>query len=392
MNKMDKNLIPGFPFVLNLTHFDAAKTCKQDELSLIVERIKIKDKDKPLTYTLPIYKLDDNTYFVNITQIFKENEIYNLRVSCDQKISNSEITNLSDFFNKDNYILNEFLLEIFKELSAKGFSTENLDKVLNEYLPTAIENKSKKYNQNYYFRDKIYAANFYSAFSDVLGNYDNDKITVTSDDTRDNEFSIYKKYIDLVPSANANPISYEIFKNNLIALEATIINELKKVFKNVKIGDVLAASFHNKLSDRISRKVITHYGVGISSNYLKETYTYSNIGINYFFRPINPNYPISIHQGCGFGNRINLHISTTFFEIGPQLIDKKNRYGILNDQTITIGAGYLIDDGILINIGALLYNQAHSNPLITDQKLYVMPSISLNFDNALRGIFKSLKK
>jgi hypothetical protein len=98
-------------------------------------------------------------------------------------------------------------------------------------------------------------------------------------------------------------------------------------------------------------------------------------GTNIYFRPVNPDVPLS--QKGGFGRRFSVTLGYTLQGIGDNGVTRKDLFG---GGSLVVGAGLRLTESIRFAAGALLFVKENSNPLISDEKVAASPYLSLSFD------------
>jgi len=148
---------------------------------------------------------------------------------------------------------------------------------------------------------------------------------------------------------------------------------------------IVSSTFANETSARFLEKIYTVFGIG--GTYINNEYVVTNIGFNYFFKGYNDKITINKVEN-NFLRRLSIHASVNFINLSDGFLDKKKRFGLFNDQSLFLGAGFMVDDGIVINAGGMFFREAHENPLITDKSLQCSGFVNINIDSRLWNKYK----
>ena len=99
-------------------------------------------------------------------------------------------------------------------------------------------------------------------------------------------------------------------------------------------------------------------------------------GTNIYFRPVNPDVPLS--QKGGFGRRFSVTLGYTLQGIADT--NEVTRKDLFGGGSLVVGAGLRLTESIRLAAGALVFIKESSNPLVTDERVSATPYLSLSFD------------
>ncbi len=319
----------------------------------------------------------------------EHNRVYSIGLMESRAINSKEIDDLKNYLESRVFIKDIVLSEYIKNGKKYNYSTNYQSEFLNNIFPTLLNRELVKYNYKYYYLPNTYNISAYQGLAGlntgILGfKIENNELTINNNDP-------YFKIIESIIFSGNFPITYQAIKNKIIELENGLINELDEILKDIVVQSAIAFTFSHDIVERSKLKIKANSGFGVSFN--KDFIVpYTNIGINYYFWPVSSNLPISLIHNHGF-KRISVYAAITFLELNPPIIDNKDRYGVWGNQTFTGGFGYMIDDGITLNIGAIPYKTKAKNPLVSDLNLNLGWSVTLNIDSAISTLFSNkLKK
>jgi hypothetical protein len=99
-------------------------------------------------------------------------------------------------------------------------------------------------------------------------------------------------------------------------------------------------------------------------------------GTNIYFRPVNPNVPLS--QKSSFGRRFSVTLGYTLQSIADT--NERTRKDLFGGGSLVAGAGFRVTESIRLAAGALIFIKKNPNPLITDERVTASPYLSVSFD------------
>jgi hypothetical protein len=109
------------------------------------------------------------------------------------------------------------------------------------------------------------------------------------------------------------------------------------------------------------------------------------VGTNIYFRPVNPNVPLS--QKGGPWRRFSVTLGYTLQGIGDNGRTRKDLFG---GGSLVAGAGFRVTESIRLAAGALIFIRENSNPLITEERVTASPYLSISFDWKIAKTFAVL--
>lgn len=152
---------------------------------------------------------------------------------------------------------------------------------------------------------------------------------------------------------------------------------------------IVGSTFSSEFIERSDTKLTSATGLGIVGGSINKPTT--TIGVQYHLRPINDRVPIAaIRDGTFLKTllrRVSIFAAVSFVNLNNDFFDDK-REGILNNQSVLGGIGIYAFDGVYVNLGGMLFNEIHPNPLISEKELRLGFFTSLAIDIRLNNKFK----
>lgn len=335
-NTLDVKLPTDLPFVVNMTNVPNGT---------LLDRIAI-------------YEIGEGPY-PNIEALMsRSTKVYDGKI-----IGNTLVVPARLKFDTD-YFLSLYELKSLSEVQATAFADSEEYKKTEEKIYKLIDVAVKKQNTD--ALEKI----FNSTLHDVLGN-----LTYTYIKPKPSD-NIYNVLSDLIQRINSGVEAKDILSQ--------LRDEVASLMKSqIKRQNVLRATYSSSIESRVLDRIYMTFAFGMVHE--DNAYLFTAIGFNYYFCGFNPRVPISKVK-VNWYRRFSAQLSTTIMT--PAFIDTNEASGILGGENINLGLGYMIADGVIINLGGQLFNRSNQNPLITESSLTMRPFLSLSFDSRLRTLNK----
>ncbi|MBK6822899.1 MAG: hypothetical protein IPG87_07920 [Saprospiraceae bacterium] len=388
------------PFDFILKNSQIIKGTESEYEFKIIDRTEEKTTECKLMVTPdgPNYRI-----FVNKADALKENRFYSfLLIRKSDKITEIELNSVKEHLNNIGVVDLIFIPEFFKSLKAEEFSSDFATKALNKMLPDLLSNSIQKFNKNFDIGSKANliktnAGELANLFG-TIGNIFDEKCSNESDGVKLNDNDEIHKLIKMIKNckyvkkAECNSFidHYNKFKNSLHEKVNVILTNNVIVIKTI-------GTFSNVYTERVGKRIISSFGIGCGFDFRENNnheygLFYGSVGAHFpISKSVSPNFPIKLtHKKC---ERFTVYVGTTILS-GDSYLNNGKRKGILNtNNSLDIGFGYILFDGIFLSISGNMFNRKSDHPLISKQTFGIMPAISCTFDLVLRDtINKSYNK
>lgn len=412
-NTISSPLPSDIPFQLKISRTDLLPFCKQPYKLTIWDRGNEKDIEDELEpkenslypidfgqkykhplsrrYETTVFTYDSFEYFVDVPWLLKQNSIYSFGLVCETDLKMEDMELVEDSLKSPLFVneITQFYVKNIRLLSSNSKKRNQFRKdFLTKHLPDLINVKLQKLNKDYILKKgEMTFAGSNTLGSTIINN------TKVKGKLAEKYYDYYISYYDTTKKAN-NTIDSFLFQQIIVNFQNELYNNFNEILKKelIKINNL--ATFSQSLTERVGKHITSQIGLGYSDifrpNNLQASFT--TIGINYFFYPRNEKVPIKFFKKDNFLKRLSLNASTTLFDISQNFLDNKNTFGVFSNQAGSLGLGFLANDGILLNIGALFYKKASINPLIDNKSLDYGWKISLDIDRAIYSLFNKFSK
>ncbi|MBK9962832.1 MAG: hypothetical protein IPP06_16365 [Saprospiraceae bacterium] len=251
--------------------------------------------------------------------MLQHNKIYSLGLIESRSITKLEVIDLKNYLKLNNFILNVLLEHYVVEGRKEKYSPKFQTNFLNFTFPQLLNKEISKFNSRFYYLPSTYNPSSYrgyARFTSALKHYKIKESTLIG--------KTNTKYFNIL-SANVKygntEIDYERLDTIISELENGLEVEFEKVLNDVVIQSSIAFTFSHDIVERTKLKIKANSGFGVAFN--NDFFIpYTNIGINYYFWPVNTKLPINLIYR-NWLKRISIYAAVTFLEFNPPLIDNK---------------------------------------------------------------------
>lgn len=192
--------------------------------------------------------------------------------------------------------------------------------------------------------------------------------------------------------------SLKAFQNQLISFSKKIarykVNRRTEIMAPVILESISTyTGGHTTLETKGKFTVRPDFGVGLVSNSLATNSFSQNfttaipfMGVRFNFRPLDPNVPYSSIPYRTFCHRSSINIAFSLTSIG----DEETRFDLYKNTSFLMGYGFRLSNALNLNAGAVFFNRANPDPLISDREFTALPYVGLSIDFEILEVFKDI--